>query len=123
MPSLEERLLAYDVTIAASPENQWEDVERGMVTPKPELTRLRALRGVVRLEAGKHADALEDFTFVLMQVPDDVTALTNRGVAYRALGLLERAIEDYTRATHAAARLAQCVPESRERVPGASANS
>lgn len=98
MPTPEEELLAYDAAIAASHENLWDDQERGIVTPKPELTRLRTLRGVARLEAGQHGGALEDFTFVLMQVPDDVDALSNRGVAHRALGALELAIADYTRA-------------------------
>lgn len=98
MSTLEEQLLAYDAAIAASPESQWEDQERGFVTPKPELTRLRTLRGIARLESAKYEGALEDFTFVLMQDPNDVDALTNRGVARRALGSLELAIADYTRA-------------------------
>ena len=98
MSTPEAQLLAYDAAIAASPENQWEEQERGIVTPKPELSRLRALRGVVRLEAGLYAGAVEDFTFVLMQDHDDVETLSNRGVAHRALGELALALADYTRA-------------------------
>lgn len=98
MSTLEEKLFVYDAAIAASAENKWDDQERGIVTPKPELTRLRSLRGIVRLENGRYEGAVEDFTFVLMQDPEDVDALTNRGVARRALGFLDLAIADYTRA-------------------------
>lgn len=98
MPTPEEELRVLDAAIAASRENQWDDQERGIVAPKPELTGLRMRRGIVRLEAGLHAGAVEDFTFVLMQVPEEVEALTKRAAAHRALGAVDLAKADDARA-------------------------
>lgn len=47
---------------------------------------------------GRHADAVADFSALIEREPQNATAYFNRAAALDALGLFDRAVQDYRRA-------------------------
>ena len=87
----------------------------GVIVPdSPELNRLlgalprapgetrdaaaRYTAATTLLEAGRFAEAVEEFRLVLQSTPDSVEALNNLGVALASLGRLDDAIDQFERA-------------------------
>jgi tetratricopeptide (TPR) repeat protein len=62
--------------------------------------RLRAHRhrGSLRAEAGRHAEAIEDFTFVIKARPADPRAYAQRGLAFHVIGKSDAALADLAKA-------------------------
>lgn len=54
-------------------------------------------RGYVALKLRKLQQAAEDYTEILLMIPDDACAYNNRGLAYMGLGDLERAMLDFNK--------------------------
>ena len=55
-------------------------------------------RGNLRAEAGRHIDAIEDFSIVIKMKPNDPRAYAQRGLAYLVLGQSKKALADLSMA-------------------------
>lgn len=66
-------------------------------TPAARLKAYRH-RGSLRAEAGRHADAIEDFSVVIKAKPTDPRAYAQRGLAYLVVGKSDQALADLSRA-------------------------
>jgi tetratricopeptide (TPR) repeat protein len=124
------------VEVWRTEEGLWEDAMRmapGKARPRIQLARLRppaeaaalleeakkiapddagvaSELGRVRLEMGDAGEALKEFGRAVALRPDDAFAYNNRGIALEALGIRERAIEDFQKALE----LDRCLAPARE---------
>lgn len=65
--------------------------------------------------AGQQQAAIEHFTLILAEAPDDIDAHWGLGLSYRRLGDREKARQAFEKVADLAARALQDEPEDRER--------
>jgi tetratricopeptide (TPR) repeat protein len=63
----------------------------------PEFPQARQMRGTLRRGQEDYAGAIEDFTAVLVSLPEDLSSLEGRGLTYLLQGDPEKALADFQR--------------------------
>jgi tetratricopeptide (TPR) repeat protein len=85
---------------ALDAQGRYQDAVEGFTRVIDQTRDARAYqgRGVAYEHAGRHDQAIADFTRAIALRPDFAAAYASRGVAYDQKGLYNRAIADYTQA-------------------------
>jgi len=82
----------------ASPPDRALDLLEEARRIEPENSRVATEMGRVYLTQGKPGEALREFGRVVAALPNDPSALNNRGVALLALGMKDHAVADFRKA-------------------------
>ena len=80
-----------------NPELAMTDLNRA-IAHLPNQAMLYFTRGTLKMDLGKHAEAVTDFDLALQYQPEDVQSWINRGSCYRFLKRYQEALNDFTTA-------------------------
>jgi len=70
------------------------DILGDLLRRKPHLYEMRYFYGRLLFRLGKVSDSIQEFTTLINQRPDAASALSDRAVAYAAIGELEKSLRD-----------------------------